>query len=458
MSSNLTLTAEFVSGSTPKVISFSYPTANARINTNTFPLKVRLASKAKSAKVTCQIVSLSTGEEVVPPLTLMNTTGNTWSTIVSNLPPDGYGVEAVAVYDLEGQSASSVISEEFFVLDFEQVKGTYIGLFLNDPVTPTNSGYFTITLAASGAFSGRLLVPAYRPVSISGAFYPNGELWYFDVGGKAEASYPLPFPGNLANLSGLNLTLSDRPELTGTIQATTGSWSSQLIALRAVTKLSDLTTPPAGKYIFSLAPAGWTNTGYASLSVSGGGILTLSGAMPDGASFSESARVSKAGYWPFYVVPTGYRAAGMVMGWESWQTNGLGSYTGQLTWYKAPNIGAYYPSGVNTNVVSTGTNYVPPAAGNYSIVFQEGTNNASMTNDLTVANAHGQFKPGIATDKLAVFLSASGVLTGHFVTNEDSKPLQFKGGFFGQSEGGSGFILDGDEQTGYFLLEPVEPQ
>jgi peptidyl-prolyl cis-trans isomerase A (cyclophilin A) len=454
MSSNLALTVEFVSSDVPKVISFSYPTANAKLNTNTFPLKVRLASSAKSARVTCQIFSLTTtnANEVFPPLSLTETGANIWSATVSNLPPNEYEVEAVATYDMKGTNTSSAAFEKFYVLYFKQVEGTYTGLFTcysGAPVDPTNSGFFTCTVTASGAFSARLLFPAYEPLVVSSGF---------DVFGYT-GTYTWLIPGNPVSME-LSLDLTGGlDELTGYVYATNESWVSSLTCYRAVTKLSDA-TPAKGKYIFSLDPTGWSNIGYASLSVGSSGTLALSGALPDGASFSQSARISKDGVWPLYVVPAGYKSKGMLMGWETWQTNGSGSYTGPLSWYKAPNVGTYYTNGINTNVNSTGTNYVPPAAGSYSIVFQEGTNSVLGSNDLSVAHAGAQFKPESASDtnKLAISLSASGILTGHFITNSDSKPLQFKGAFFGQSQGDSGFVLDGDGQTGYFLLDQLEPQ
>jgi hypothetical protein len=291
-----------------------------------------------------------------------------------------------------------------------------------------------------------LVFPAYKPLTVNGSF---------DIFGYTP-TYRWNISGNPVDLS-LSLDLTNGyDELSGTVFASNNSWSSFLVCLRAVTKLSDDTTPPTGKYILSLDPTSWPNTGYASLSVGGGGSLTLSGALPDGASFSQSARVSKDGYWPLYVVPTGYKTGGMLIGWESWQTNGLGSYAGQLSWYKAPNIGTYYTNGIYTNVNSTGTNYHPPEVTNYSIVFQAGTNNMLGSNDLSMTQTNAQFKPGSTTDtdKLAISLSKNGVLTGHFVTNNDSKPLQFKGAFFDGLQTNSGFILDGDGQTGYFLLEP----
>jgi hypothetical protein len=439
------LIATFVSTNAPrgtKGISFTYPPANAKLATNSFFLRGKIAPSVKSAQITCQIFSTNTGLVAAGPLTTTGT--NTWSIAVSNLPPDTYTVQAVAT-NTEG--FSTVISEEFSVLDFKGVVGTYTGLFLcfsGAPVAPTNSGFFALTVTPSGAFTSRLVFPAYGTVVIEGKF---------DIYGNA-GTYTLNYPKNPVYLYGLSLDLTGgTDELNGYVYSTNNAWFSQLICYRAVTKLSDNTTPAIGKYTVSLEPTNWPNTnGYAALSIDSGGSVALSGMLPDGASFSQSARVSKSGVWPLYVIPAGYKTKGMLMGWETNQASG--SIDGQLYWYKGPDLGAYFTDGVNTNVSSTGTNYLPPAAGNYSIVFQGGTISAPVTNALTVVENGGQFKPVNPTNKLAVSLSANGVLTGHFVNAGETTPLRFKGAFFGQSQGGSGFILEGGGRTGYFSLLP----
>jgi cyclophilin family peptidyl-prolyl cis-trans isomerase len=444
MTSNLTLIAEFVSSNAPRAISFTYPPANAGLNTNSFLLRGRIVPSVKSAQVICQISSLSTGLEVGPPLMTSGT--NTWSVAVTNLPPDDYEVQAVATFD-GGKSAA--ISERFAVLDFKKITGTYSGLFLcaNGPVASTNSGFITFPLGVSGAFSGKLLFPAYKPVSMHNIFFADGgiELTLFG------------FPENPMFIY-LDLPLTNGSDtLTGYVYSTNAnSWVSPILCYRAAKQLSDDTTPATGKYVLDLNPGDQTNrpetNGYASLSIGSSGVFSLSGALPDGAPFSQSATVSTNGVWPLYVIPTGYKTSGMLIGWETNQKSGVSS--GQLHWYKAPNIGDYYTSGIDTNVNSTGTNYIPPAAGNYSIVFQGGTIGLPVTNALTVAHAGGQFKPVNPADKLTISLSASGMLTGHFVDPNDNETLQFKGAFFGQSQGGGGFILDSGGQPGYFLLTP----
>ena len=204
----------------------------------------------------------------------------------------------------------------------------------------------------------------------------------------------------------------------------------------------------------SLDPTNWGNTnGYATLSVSSSGALAVSGALPGGATFSQSARVSTNGVWPFYAIPSGYKTNGMLLGWE---TNQAGGFSGQLYWYKPPYVEPYFADKIYTNVISTATNYVPPAAGQYTIIFQGGTIVVPVTNTLTVSRAGGQFSPGQTEDKLAISLSTAGVLTGHFFDTNGNSTLQFKGAFFGQSLGGSGYILENNGQTGYFELRQAQ--
>ncbi len=448
MAYGLTLTATFIPSNTAKGISFTYPAANARLSTNTFPLKGRIAASFKPAGITCQVFQTN-GLAIGPPLMTSGT--STWAVPVTNLPGGYYTVEAVATNPV---GMSTIISENFSVLPFAAVAGTYSGLFIstNSPVAPTNSGFLTFTVEPTGLFSGKVVFPAYAPIPIFPTFFENigFTAGYFPFGIKN-------FHGN--TLSGaIYLDLNSGTDVAlGTISS--DAWSSQLICHRAVTKLSTNTTPATGKYILSLQPGNQTNrlstNGYAALVIAKGGTVALSGALPDNTTFSQSARVSKDGIWPLYVIPTGYKTNGMLMGWETNLASGGSS--GQLYWYKAPNAGAYYTSGVDTNVISTGTNYLPPAATNYSIVFQGGTIVPPLTNFLKVNEADEFFVSGGSADKLKISLSANGVISGSVLNTNDNKTLRFKGAFIGPSQGGSGFIPDAGGQTGCFELELEAP-
>jgi hypothetical protein len=220
--------------------------------------------------------------------------------------------------------------------------------------------------------------------------------------------------------------------------------------------------PATGKYNFSLQAENQTNgpytNGYVSLAIAKNGVMTLSGALPDDTTFSQSARVSKDGVWPLYAAPAGDRNKGLLLGWEIFSNSTI--CTGQLLWYKAPNIGAYYTSGVgvlsNMALNATGTNFLRPTAGSqYSIVFQGGSFVTPLTNTLMVSTA-GQFVvSGGPPDNLKISLSANGVITGSVLNPNDNTTLRLKGAFIGPSQGGSGFIPDAGGQTGCFQLEPA---
>jgi len=454
MTSGLTLTATFIPAPTAiDGISFTYPAVNAKLNTNTFPLKGKIAPGFRPADITCQIFQ-TTGLAVGPPMTASGNT--TWSMIASNIPGGDYTVEAVAS---DSAGMRTVVSENFSVLAFAAVEGTYSGVFIctNSPVSATNSGFLTFTVNPSGTFSGKLVFPAYAPVPIySFAFQNLG----FNTG--ATQFGLADFHGSPWTAT-LYLDLSGGSDSAGGTVSSTG-WSSQLFCNRAVTKLSTNTTPAPGKYIFSLQSENQTNgpytNGYVSLAVAKNGVMTLSGILPDDTSFSQSAKVSKDGLWPVYAVPAGDMNNGVLLGWETF-TNSESS-AGQLYWYKGRNAGAYYTEGVGlfSNMVlnATGTNFSRPTAGSqYSIVFQGGSLTAPVTNTLTV-NDGGQFVvSGGPSDKLKISLSASGVIIGSVLNANNNMTLRFKGAFMGPSQGGSGFIPDAGGQTGSFQLALAPP-
>jgi cyclophilin family peptidyl-prolyl cis-trans isomerase len=452
MASGLTLTATFIPSNTAKGISFTYPAANARLSTNTFPLRGKIATGFKPAVITCQVFQTN-GLAIGPPLTTSGKT--TWAVTITNLPGGNYTVEAAAT---NPAGMSTIISENFSVLPFAATTGTYSGLFIctNSPVAPTNSGFLTFTLTPSGTFSGKLIFPAYPAIPIYSLSFENIDFTtgYVPFGFTNYHGEPLSGAIYLDLIGGTDVAL-------GTISS--DAWSSQLICYRAVTKLSTNTMPATGKYILSLQPENQTNklstNGYASLVIAKGGNMALSGSLPDDTTFSQSARVSKDGVWPFYVIPTGNKTNGMLMGWET--NSASGDCSGQLYWHKAPHIGAYYTGGVgvvsNMLVNSTGTNYSRPAAGSqYSIIFEGGTIVPPLTNTLMV-NEAGQFAVSDSPpDKLKISLSANGVITGSVLNTNDNKTLRFKGAFISPSQGGSGFIPDAGGQTGCFELE-LEP-
>jgi hypothetical protein len=186
--------------------------------------------------------------------------------------------------------------------------------------------------------------------------------------------------------------------------------------------------------------------GFAAFTASASGNLAVAGTLADNSSFSQSTGVSTNGAWPLYA--SFYKGHGILIGWETNLPSG--ECTGTLFWVKGTNNGAYYPAGINETNNSVGANYVRPASGApYRIVFGGGTFNPPVTNEFSFDAAGAM----VATNQLKGSLVLStGVLKGSVLNPSTGKTLDFSGVFVSPSQGGGGFTLEADAQTGYFEI------
>jgi cyclophilin family peptidyl-prolyl cis-trans isomerase len=512
--SNLTLTATFAGeDKSLKGIAFTYPSANANVPSNTFNrVEVKAPASLSVTQMTCQFFLQSNGVTASPQFLNFDAATKKWTLPVTNFTPGPYVVMAVA-YDKEGKSR--LVSEKFnllaklavgvqgkgtvtaglngkylqvgksyrisatptagevfafwtgavansnspattFVMSsntvltatftnnpFPSVAGTYNGLFFNatNP-SPTSSGFVTLTVARSGVFSGKLVMP-----TLTLPIYPSK----FPYAGSVEFR-ATKASDDLDLIFEIDLT-GGTDQLIGEVSHR-GAWTNLLIAYRAATNLSSSNMPAPGKYVLTLQPTNGsagspTSPGYAAVTVEKSGTVVLGGVLPDNTGISKSVGMSKEGLWPLFIAPAGYKGRGLIIGW---QTN-LSSL-GQLAWIKPAAGGTYYPRGFTTRLDVTGAGHVPPEAGtNYEIVFGGGSlgTNAAVTDLLTVNNSK-QFVPEGATNKLEISLLPGGALTGHFLNEVDGRTLSFKGAFTSPSQGGSGFTLDTNGESGYFNL------
>jgi cyclophilin family peptidyl-prolyl cis-trans isomerase len=450
MVEGLLFTANFAPTNAGSGLSFTYPAANARLATNTFLLKGRVSASLGSALVSCRIASLSRGFTVGPLPAVRGPL--TWTTTVSNLPPDNYVVVAEAT-NTAGLSAT--ISERFSLLPCIRAAGTYTGLFIttNIPVSATNSGFLTFTVSPSGVYTGRMVFPAYPAIPIYPLLFENNAF----TTGIGTLTLDGFHGEDLAGTIDLDLT-GTNDYAVGTISSQ--NWTAPLVCYRVVKDLSAETTPATGKYIFSIqgGPSNELGTnGYASLTVAKNGTLSLSGVLPDNTTFSESVGVSKEGFWPVCAAPAGDSGKGLILGWEGF-TNSNTS-VGELVWYKAAGVGPYDLSGLgifsNLFVTATGTNISLPTPGSaYSMIFEGETIRPPLTNFLTVNQKHQFEVTDGAPDKLRISLSASGVLTGSIFNSNNNRTLQFKGAFISPSQGGTGFLPSLNGEIDSFELVP----
>jgi cyclophilin family peptidyl-prolyl cis-trans isomerase len=334
-------------------------------------------------------------------------------------------------------SSNTVLTATFTSNLFPAVAGTYTGLFLNpSDVSPTNSGFVTITTTRTGTFSGELKFPS-RTYRIDDIFPYYG-------------SIDLPPANGLVDSNELQLALNlDLTNGTDTITGYLGDvanstiiWVSSLVLYRSVTRLPGSNAPAAGKYVVLLQPENDINApaaaGYAAISLQASGALALGGTLPDNTAISQSAKMSQGGIWPVYIVPSSYKGRGMIIGWQT--NTPSGACDGQLFWFK-PAIG------FATNLTSSGAAFAAPVAGTqYQMVLAGGT-----TNSLAVSPAR-QFVP--APPIVGISLLPTGVLSGFIDVNQHKLP--FKGAFISPTAGGAGFIVDTNGQTDGFQI-PAQP-
>ncbi len=113
MTSNLLVTANFISNGIPGALAITYPPANGRVTNNDFSVTGTIQGVA-SAQITCRVFTQATRLAVGQPVTVNGT--NTWSTSVTNLAslsPGGYILQAVAS-DPEGRS--TVVTNAFTLM------------------------------------------------------------------------------------------------------------------------------------------------------------------------------------------------------------------------------------------------------------------------------------------------------------------------------------------------------
>jgi hypothetical protein len=203
------------------------------------------------------------------------------------------------------------------------VKGSYVGLAANtNGVTPDSSGYFSLAVTPTGAFSGKLLLGG-------GRFSFRGQ---FDINGNAVVAVSR---GKL--LSPLNLTLSiDLTNGTDIVTGylTDGAWVSEVTGDRNVFNPQFNPAKQAGLRDFILQRADnvavKAATGAGSITPSG--MAKVTGQLEDGRTFHTSSMLSRKGDCPFYLSLNG--GTEVVIGWLNFPTNPSPTASGTVLWVR----------------------------------------------------------------------------------------------------------------------------
>jgi hypothetical protein len=361
-------------------------------------------------------------------------------------------------------SSNLILQANFVTNPFTAVAGIYNGLFA--PVTGViqdSSGFITATIPASsrGSFSAKLL--------LDGGTYPFTGT--FDLSGNA---------GNTINRSGksavtvqmqMNLTAPD-DQITGNIiDNESNGWVSLIQADRAVFAAKSPASNFDGRFtvIFPPGPLAPTNQpggfGYALLTNSPPGQVSILGKLGDGAAFSQTVPVAKDGSVPLYA--SLYANKGAILGWLNVVNIPANKppksvFGANLAWMKSAAKGKSLYAGGFTNVglSALGSYFVKPPSGSSALVLTNGTlviRNGDLAAPLVYSNLT------IANNKLVVnnppaplsgtVNPATGVLTVTFKPSGASHSTTASGVILqdGAVTNGAGWFL-GTDQSGYFLL------
>jgi predicted outer membrane repeat protein len=236
------------------------------------------------------------------------------------------------------------IQANFVPTPFTAVEGTYNGLFFQtntNGVTEQSAGMLSaLTIHSLGSYTAQLL--------LGGVGYPISGT--FDILGHSSN-----YISRIASKGGpveLEMDLGwTNSQVTGLVSPTNKDWESSLVAEENASSFPSAQSTmllAASTNAIGEAPPGF---GYILLT-NHLGALTLSGALPDGAAFSQHVPLGILGDVPLY--ESLYNNAGMILGWIT-LTNGLPQGTNGLIWIKPSSKTEFYPDGLTNELAVQGS-------------------------------------------------------------------------------------------------------
>ena len=330
--------------------------------------------------------------------------------------PTTSGTFAVTLNASNAGGTGSGVLKLSLATDFSRAAGSYDGLAA---FGGTGAGLFTISITPNGSFSSKLTF-AKAKYPIKGTFSTYGDYTgAFNVHGAYL----------LANLA----VDPEVPAVSGTISVTTTT-SANIYTVEGglLRKFTANTLPSglAGKYTVVLpAVSGSDPTvphapGYATMTVSAGGGIHLTGKLGDGAPLNARAQLHADGKtWTLFQSLYSGNNPGTVAGMITFEATALSDCDGLVDWIKPPQTRAgMYPAGFSAAIDLLGAKYKAPAlaSGTSAITLSGGDLSVPIIDTLTVLT-DGKLKvSGSDGITLSVTLG-TGALSGEFrspVTNQ----------------------------------------
>jgi hypothetical protein len=363
----------------------------------------------------------------------------------------------------DGQPVEVLISDFAFTALpatalFAPYQGTYSGLVESQPASNALAGLVTITVNSAGAFSGSLNL-ASQKLNLRGQFRNDGTF---------SGSIPRGRSSPLAVTLALDIT-NGTDQITGTVSnATTANLSANRAAFSKASPAPagyvgafTLLLPADPAHPEATAPQG---TGWATATIDAGGTVHLSGMLGDGTKISQTATLSKAGTWPFFVAP--YKGGGSVSGWLAFHdVDKTSDIDGTLNWFKLPNQSdALYRGGFSEQISLIGSRYEsksgPPVllagtGGKGVMTISGGNLNGTAGPDdvlISPTNTVSSSNDKAFTMKLTL---ATGAFTGTFADPGGGKPKAFSGVVF-QKQNICAGLFSGNGQTGSIEIDAAQ--
>jgi hypothetical protein len=335
---------------------------------------------------------------------------------------------------------------------FQQISGSYTGLFY-DTNTPSadSSGYFSLTPASSGAFTGYVLCAGTSNTV-------NGQ---FSIASSNSAYVNLTVSSYTLNLT-LDTSAGWSESVSGSVTNTTSGWNAKLQGyqpgysdifptslqgtnLMVMPGFDDPTAGPAGDSIFNIA-------------ISPAGVAYLTGYLADDTAVSQASVISDDGYCPVYI-PLDGADGGLLVGWLEF-TGGLSdsvSTNSTLTWFNKTGATALYPAGFTNNAEpqasiynSTLTNLLGSTSG--TVVLSGGGLTTPITNTVTISGNLISVDPS-ATNGLSLYINnASGEVVGSFIS-PGNQTNYIDGAILQNVNASAGYFIEANTNScGSFML------
>jgi hypothetical protein len=317
-------------------------------------------------------------------------------------------------------------------------RGTYNGLFYGSNLTVQTAGMLSgLTINTSGVYSGTLLLKGSSLTLAPGSFDSSGYASNHVTRTAAQGG-PVTVEMSLGWTNGLI-----RGSVSGADQ---GGWTSTLEAEKAAG------ASPSSAYTVLLGPE--TNSaeeippGYGYMLITNhNGSVTFSGAVADGATFSQTAPLGVSGDVPVYYGKF-YGNTGLLLGWLG-LSNGTVEVETPMGWIRPAAGSGLYNNGFTNLLTVTGSGWTNPPAGVPATSLSGGT--------LTITNSSVVLDYDVSITNNTVVKNGSSptnILSGKIVPTTGLLQITFGNGTGAATTVGYGaWLQDSNSGGGYFVTK-----